>query len=89
MNHSSNPWKTFGIDHNAQHIDVPRRQQLTDAWSTTAEGQPVLTWGEARNDFSAGRSRHGDHQPDQGIQIHDETDVWYLHVGAGETWIAW
>lgn len=89
MNHSLKPWNTFGIDHNAQHIVCAEdEQQLLNAWQyATAEGQPVLILGEGSNVLFL-----EDYRGTviinriKGIEIHDEPDAWYLHVGAGENW---
>lgn len=82
-------WNTFGIDHNAQHIVCAEdEQQLLNAWQhATAEGQPVLILGEGSNVLFL-----EDYRGTviinriKGIEIHDEPDAWYLHVGAGENW---
>lgn len=59
-------------------------QQLLNAWQhATAEGQPVLVLGEGSNVLFLEDYRGGDHQRIKGIEIHDEPDAWYLHVGAG------
>ena len=87
MNHSLKPWNTFGIDHNAQHIVCAEdEQQLLNAWQhATAEGQHVLILGEGSNVLFL-----EDYRGTviinriKGIEIHDEPDAWYLHVGAGE-----
>ena len=89
MNHSLKPWNTFGIDHNAQHIVCAEdEQQLLNAWQhATAKGQPVLILGEGSNVLFL-----EDYRGTviinriKGIEIHDEPDAWYLHVGAGENW---
>lgn len=53
----------------------------------TAEGQPVLILGEGSNVLFL-----EDYRGTviinriKGIEIHDEPDAWYLHVGAGENW---
>ena len=48
MNHSLNPWNTFGIDRMAKAIvRAENEQQLLSAWQqATAEDQPVLILGE-------------------------------------------
>lgn len=89
MNHSLKPRNTFGIDHNAQHIVCAEdEQQLLNARQhATAEGQPVLILGEGSNVLFL-----EDYRGTviinriKGIEIHDEPDAWYLHVGAGENW---
>ena len=89
MHNSLKPWNTFGIDHNAQHIVCAEdEQQLLNAWQhATAEGQPVLILGEGSNVLFL-----EDYRGTviinriKGIEIHDEPDAWYLHVGAGENW---
>lgn len=89
MNHSLKPRNTFGIDHNAQHIVCAEdEQQLLNARQyATAEGQPVLILGEGSNVLFL-----EDYRGTviinriKGIEIHDESDAWYLHVGAGENW---
>nr|WP_307930530.1 UDP-N-acetylmuramate dehydrogenase [Shigella flexneri] len=59
-------------------------QQLLNAWQhATAEGQPVLILGEGSNVLFL-----EDYRGTviinriKGIEIHDEPDAWYLHVGA-------
>ncbi|STP22929.1 UDP-N-acetylenolpyruvoylglucosamine reductase [Escherichia coli] len=89
MNHSLKPWNTFGIDHNAQHIVCAEdEQQLLNAWQhATAEGQPVLILGEGSNVLFL-----EDYRGTviinriKGIEIHDEPDAWYLHVGPEKNW---
>uniref|UniRef100_UPI001C10CAA2 FAD-binding protein n=1 Tax=Vibrio cholerae TaxID=666 RepID=UPI001C10CAA2 len=53
----------------------------------TAKGQSVLILGEGSNVLFL-----EDYRGTviinriKGIEIHDEPDAWYLHVGAGENW---
>ncbi|WP_312692857.1 UDP-N-acetylmuramate dehydrogenase [Kosakonia sp.] len=89
MNHSLKPWNTFGIDRHAHHIiraETP--EQLLEAWQNAVQNlQPVLILGEGSNvlfleDFSGTVIINRI----AGIDIREEAEAWYLHVGAGENW---
>lgn len=89
MNLSLKPWNTFGIDRNARRIvRAETSQQLLEAWQSAVQSQqPVLILGEGSNvlfleDFSGTVIINRI----MGIEVHEEADAWYLHVGAGENW---
>lgn len=89
MNHSLKPWNTFGIDRNAHHIVCAETPlQLLNAWQAAVQSQQaVLILGEGSNvlfleDFSGTVIINRI----MGIEVREEADAWYLHVGAGENW---
>lgn len=89
MSSSLKPFNTFGIEANALRIVIAQTvQQLSEAWNEAVSLQkPVLILGEGSNvlflDDFAGTvivNRIA------GIEVIEEDDAWYLHVGAGENW---
>ncbi|MEZ2578494.1 UDP-N-acetylmuramate dehydrogenase [Buttiauxella ferragutiae] len=89
MSTSLKPFNTFGIQANASRIVIAETvQQLKDAWSeTVAANMPVLILGEGSNVlFLEDYSGTVIVNRISGIQVTEEQDAWYLHVGAGENW---
>ncbi len=89
MNLSLKSWNTFGIDRNARRIVCAETsQQLLDAWQAAVQSQqPVLILGEGSNvlfldDFSGTVIINRI----MGVEVREEADAWYVHVGAGENW---
>lgn len=89
MSTSLKPFNTFGIQANASRIVIAQTvQQLNEAWKEAVSLQkPVLILGEGSNvlflDNFIGTvivNRLS------GIEITEDDDAWYLHVGAGENW---
>lgn len=89
MSTSLKPFNTFGIQATASRIVIAETvQQLKDAWSeTVAKKMPVLILGEGSNVlFLEDYSGTAIINRIAGIQVTEEDDAWYLHVGAGENW---
>lgn len=89
MSTSLKPFNTFGIQANASRIVIAQTvQQLNEAWrEAVAAQQPVLILGEGSNvlfldDFSGTVIVNRL----SGIEVTEDDEAWYLHVGAGENW---
>ena len=89
MSTSLKPFNTFGIQANASRIVIAETvEQLKDAWSeAVAANMPVLILGEGSNVlFLEDYSGTVIINRISGIEVTEENDAWYLHVGAGENW---
>ena len=89
MSTSLKSFNTFGIAANAaQLIHATTHQELVTAWQqTSARNLPVLILGEGSNvllleDFTGTVILNRI----AGIEVTENDDAWYIHVGAGENW---
>ncbi len=80
---------TFAIDTTAQQIATAHNEDdLMAIWQAAKERlQPILLLGGGSNvlflDSFAGTVLLN---RINGIEVHEDTDAWHLHVGAGEDW---
>ncbi|RPH20308.1 UDP-N-acetylmuramate dehydrogenase [Buttiauxella warmboldiae] len=89
MSASLKPFNTFGIQAKASQIVIAETiQQLKEAWSeTVAKNIPALILGEGSNIlFLEDYSGTVIINRISGIEVTEQDDAWYLHVGAGENW---